>query len=65
MSQVATLSEAYRMRAELRTWLGYFRCQGRDLRQPFNVRYGANVMVEQAQESLNDCEELIRRLSRR
>lgn len=52
------------MRAELRTWLGYFRCQGRDFRQPFNVRYGANLMAEQAAESLRDCDELIRRLHR-
>jgi len=61
---VATLPEAYRMRAELRVWLGYFRCRGRDTRLPFHERYGANVMAEQAAESLGDCEELIRRLRR-
>lgn len=63
-SNVATLSEAYKMRAELRAWAGFFRCKGRDTRLPFLDRYGANVMAEQAAESMQDCDELIRRIHR-
>jgi len=62
-ANVAILSDAYRMRAELRVWLGYFRCKGADTRLSWGDRYGA-VMAEQALESLNDCNELIRRLHR-
>jgi hypothetical protein len=64
MGSTAELSEAYRMRAELRAWAGYFRCKGADTRLSYQLRYGANVMAEQASESLRDCGELIRRLRR-
>lgn len=65
MGHVATLSDAYRMRGEMRAWLGYWRCRGADQRLPFSVRYEGVLMAEQAQESLQDVEELIRSLRRR
>lgn len=62
--QVASLSEAYKMRSEIRAWHGYYRCLGRDSRLSFARRYEANIMAEAANESLGDCEELIARLRR-
>ena len=64
MGHAATLSEAYRMRAELRAWAAKFRCIGRDTRLPFNERYAGNLMAEEATEGLQSCDELIRRLRR-
>lgn len=64
MSQVATLDEAYQMRAKLRVWHGFWRCQSADRRLPSLRRYEGVIMAEPALESLRDCEELIRRLRR-